>query len=75
VIVDPSHATGKRKLVSPMTLASIVVGSHGAMVEIHPDPEHALSDGPQSLHFKEYEKLLAQATDLSAFKKQRLSGP
>ncbi len=73
VIFDPSHATGKRKLVSPMTLASIVVGAHGAMVEVHPDPEHALSDGPQSLHFKEFERLLAQVRDLAVFKQRKLS--
>jgi len=73
VIFDPSHATGRRELVAPMTLASIIAGAHGAMVEIHPDPAHALSDGPQSLHFKEYKKLLAQVAKLSAFKKQKLS--
>lgn len=74
VIFDPSHATGKRDLVPPAALASVVVGAHGAMVEIHPDPERALSDGPQSLHFKEFEKLLAQVRSLFLFKKQKLSG-
>jgi 3-deoxy-7-phosphoheptulonate synthase len=74
VIFDPSHATGKRELVLPTALASVVVGAHGAMVEIHPDPEHALSDGPQSLHFKEFERLLAQVKDLTAFKKRKLPG-
>lgn len=59
VIFDPSHATGNRALVPPMALASIVAGVHGVMVEIHPSPEHALSDGPQSLHFEEFEKLTA----------------
>ncbi len=67
VIFDPSHATGKRNLVAPMALASVVVGAHGTMIEVHPDPEHALSDGPQSLHFKEFEKLLMQAKGLVAF--------
>jgi 3-deoxy-7-phosphoheptulonate synthase len=74
VIFDPSHATGKRDLVLPTALASVVVGAHGAMIEIHPDPEHALSDGPQSLHFKEFERLLAQVKGLAVFKKQRLPG-
>jgi 3-deoxy-7-phosphoheptulonate synthase len=74
IIFDPSHATGKRDLVLPTALASVVVGAHGAMVEIHPDPEHALSDGPQSLHFKEFERLLAQVKDLTAFKKRKLPG-
>jgi 3-deoxy-7-phosphoheptulonate synthase len=67
VIFDPSHATGKRKLVSPMALASILAGAHGVIVEVHHDPEHALSDGPQSLHFKEFEKLYGQIKSLETF--------
>jgi 3-deoxy-7-phosphoheptulonate synthase len=67
VIFDPSHATGKRKLVSPMALASILAGVHGVMIEVHHDPEHALSDGPQSLHFKEFEKLHGQIKSLETF--------
>ncbi len=74
VIFDPSHATGKRDLVPPAALASVVVGAHGTMVEIHPEPERALSDGPQSLHFREFEKLLAQIRGLASFKKQTLRG-
>jgi len=69
VIFDPSHATGKRSLVPHMALASLVVGAHGVMVEVHPDPEHALSDGPQSLHFKEFEKLLKQLRAMEGFMK------
>jgi 3-deoxy-7-phosphoheptulonate synthase len=72
VIFDPSHATGKRKLVAPMSLAAVVVGAQGAMVEVHPDPEHAMSDGPQSLHFKEFEKLQTQMRKLITFRKQKL---
>jgi 3-deoxy-7-phosphoheptulonate synthase len=67
VIFDPSHATGRRKLVSPMALASILAGVHGVMIEVHHDPEHALSDGPQSLHFKEFEKLHGQIKSLETF--------
>jgi len=74
VIFDPSHATGKRDLVLPTTLAAVVVGAHGAMVEVHPAPEHALSDGPQSLHFKEFTNLLRQTRSLLAFKRGNLSG-
>ncbi len=74
VIFDPSHATGKRDLVLPTALAAVVVGAHGAMVEIHPDPEHALSDGAQSLHFREFERLLAQVKSLATFKKRKLPG-
>jgi len=72
VIFDPSHATGKRKLVGPMALASVVVGAHGVMVEAHPDPEHALSDGPQSLHFNELEKLAGRLKALTAYAKKNL---
>jgi 3-deoxy-7-phosphoheptulonate synthase len=49
IIVDPSHATGRRSLVAPMSKAAIVVGAHGIMVEVHPDPDKALCDGAQSL--------------------------
>lgn len=69
VIFDPSHATGKRGLVPHMTLASLIVGAHGVMVEVHPDPEHALSDGPQSLHFKEFEALRKKIAALEGFMK------
>ena len=59
VIVDPSHAAGDRELVPPMALAAEAIGANGIMVEIHPDPENALSDGPQSLRFSQYEALSA----------------
>jgi 3-deoxy-7-phosphoheptulonate synthase len=72
VIFDPSHATGKRDLVLPAALASVVIGAHGVMVEVHPEPEHALSDGSQSLHFREFEKLHAQIESLVSFKKKNL---
>lgn len=72
VIFDPSHATGKRDLVAPTALASVVVGAHGAMVEVHPDPEHALSDGAQSLHFRGFEKLLGQMEKLEAYARKNL---
>jgi 3-deoxy-7-phosphoheptulonate synthase len=72
VIFDPSHATGKRSLVTPLSLAAAVVGSHGIMVEVHPEPETALSDGPQSLHFRELEKLKEQVDALTAFMKTKV---
>jgi 3-deoxy-7-phosphoheptulonate synthase len=49
VVVDPSHALGRRDLVIPMSKAAIVVGASGVMVEVHPNPAQALCDGPQSL--------------------------
>jgi 3-deoxy-7-phosphoheptulonate synthase len=49
VVVDPSHGTGKRSLVLPMALAAVAAGADGLIIEVHPQPERALSDGPQSL--------------------------
>jgi chorismate mutase / prephenate dehydratase len=58
ILVDPSHAAGRRDLVIPLALAAHAVGPHGLIVEIHPEPEKALSDGPQSLHFFEFADLM-----------------
>ncbi|MEJ8555423.1 3-deoxy-7-phosphoheptulonate synthase [Tepidibacter sp. Z1-5] len=58
VIVDPSHGTGIKELVKPMSLASFAAGADGIMVEVHPEPEKALSDGPQSLTFDEFEDVV-----------------
>ncbi|WP_052951925.1 3-deoxy-7-phosphoheptulonate synthase, partial [Paraclostridium benzoelyticum] len=58
VIVDPSHATGVRYLVKPMSIASLAAGADGIMVEVHPNPGEALSDGAQSLHFEEFKDLM-----------------
>jgi chorismate mutase/prephenate dehydratase len=58
VIVDPSHAAGKRDLVPPLAVAGKSVGAHAVMIEIHPDPEKALSDGPQALLFSQFEALM-----------------
>jgi 3-deoxy-7-phosphoheptulonate synthase len=57
VIVDPSHATGKRWLVPPMALAAVAGGADGVMVEVHPDPDDALSDGEQSLTLEQFSDL------------------
>lgn len=58
VIVDPSHGVGKRRYVAPMSKAGIVVGADGLIVEVHPNPEKALSDGPQSLSLPEFHDLM-----------------
>ena len=60
VIADPSHATGQRDLVLPMTLASVAAGADGVMVEMHPEPSRALSDGQQSLFPEQLKKLMDQ---------------
>jgi 3-deoxy-7-phosphoheptulonate synthase len=49
VIVDPSHAVGKRHLVAPMARAAIAAGADAVMIDVHPDPENAYCDGPQAL--------------------------
>jgi 3-deoxy-7-phosphoheptulonate synthase len=58
IIVDPSHGTGKRDYVPAMALASLAAGADGLLIEAHPDPDHALSDGAQSLNIAGFEKLL-----------------
>ncbi len=60
VIVDPSHALGRRDLITPMAKAALVVGAAGTMVEVHPDPAHALCDGPQSLDGEGFGQLMAE---------------
>lgn len=58
IIIDPSHATGIREKVSPMARAAIAAGADGLLVEVHHDPAHALSDGPQSLYPLQFEQLM-----------------
>jgi 3-deoxy-7-phosphoheptulonate synthase len=58
VIIDPSHATGIREKVSPMARAAIAAGADGLMIEVHHDPDRALSDGPQSLYPKQFGQLM-----------------
>jgi 3-deoxy-7-phosphoheptulonate synthase len=58
VVVDPSHATGKSHLVEPMCLAAVASGADGVMVEVHPDPDQALCDGPQSLTLDGFERMM-----------------
>jgi len=58
VVVDPSHAAGKRSKVLPLSLAGVAAGAQGVMVEVHPNPEEALSDGPQQLLPSEFKDLV-----------------
>ena len=73
LIVDPSHASGKRNLVLPLSKAALVAGSNGLLIEIHPEPEKALSDGIQSLSFNEFRKLKLELTILEQALKQEIS--
>lgn len=60
IVVDPSHGTGRKELILPMTKASLAAGADGIMVEIHPNPCEALSDGEQSLDFDEFDFLMKE---------------
>lgn len=59
ILVDPSHGTGRRDYVPAMSLAALAAGADGLLLEVHPDPDHALSDGAQTLDFAGFERLLA----------------
>lgn len=65
IIVDPSHGTGKWKLVTPLSRAAIAAGADGLMIEVHPKPECALSDGPQSLNFETFETLVQEVAKIA----------
>jgi 3-deoxy-7-phosphoheptulonate synthase len=65
IFVDPSHGTGSYKLVPSMAKAAIAAGADGLIIEVHPNPERALSDGPQSLNFPSFEKLMDEIKILS----------
>lgn len=58
VIVDPSHGTGHAQLVAPMAGAAVAAGADGLILEVHPDPETALSDGYQTLNFQQFEETM-----------------
>lgn len=65
IFVDPSHGTGKRAYVPAMSLAALAAGADGLLIEVHPDPDHAASDGQQTLNFETTEKLLTQLKALA----------
>ena len=61
VVADPSHGTGKWSLVTPVALAAIAAGADAIIVEVHPSPDHALSDGAQSLNFERFRELMERS--------------
>jgi 3-deoxy-7-phosphoheptulonate synthase len=60
VILDPSHATGKRSLVPALARAGVAVGADGLIVEVHPAPEKAISDGAQSLDLAQFDRMMKE---------------
>src|SRR5205085_11022459 len=73
VIVDPSHAAGRRDLVTPLSLAAAAVGADGLIVEVHPRPEEAICDGPQSLQASELAGYVEQVRAAAALHGKSLS--
>jgi 3-deoxy-7-phosphoheptulonate synthase len=67
IIVDPSHGTGKWRMVKPMAMAAVGAGADGLMIEVHPNPEKALSDGPQSLTPENYTSVMNAVYKLHDF--------
>jgi 3-deoxy-7-phosphoheptulonate synthase len=65
IIVDPSHGTGKWYLVAPLALAGLAAGADGLMIEVHPDPDKATSDGPQSLTLEHFAELMPKINALA----------
>ena len=64
IIVDPSHGTGKRYLIEPMGKAALIAGAHGLMIEVHHDPDHASSDGAQSLSIEQFKEIAKRLNKL-----------
>ncbi|MEA2430376.1 MAG: 3-deoxy-7-phosphoheptulonate synthase, partial [Thermoleophilaceae bacterium] len=68
IVVDPSHAAGRRSLVLPLSLAAAAAGADGIIVEVHPEPENAICDGPQQIvadDFGEYLRKVEAAAELA----------
>ena len=72
IIVDPSHATGVYSYVGPLAKAAVACGADGLMIEVHNDPAHALSDGPQSLTFDNFDRLMYDLTDYIRLAERKL---
>ncbi len=75
IIADPSHATGKWYLVPPLALAAVAAGADGLLIEVHPNPDLALADGPQSLTFENFRLLMSQLLPLAKAVNRKLASP
>jgi 3-deoxy-7-phosphoheptulonate synthase len=75
IIADPSHATGRRDKVIPMARAAVAAGADGIMVEVHPDPERALSDGAQSLYPEQFTELMRETRAIAEAIHRRVAEP
>jgi 3-deoxy-7-phosphoheptulonate synthase len=75
VIVDPSHATGKRSLVAPLAIGGVAVGADGVMVEVHPDPDSALSDAEQQLTLDQFRAMMVELVAVHEHVRARYAEP
>ncbi|HVZ18218.1 MAG TPA: hypothetical protein VG897_13930, partial [Terriglobales bacterium] len=75
ILVDPSHGTGKRNKVTPLSRAAVAVGADGLMIEVHNDPDRALSDGQQSLFPEQFEQLMREVRQIAEVVGRRISSP
>jgi 3-deoxy-7-phosphoheptulonate synthase len=75
IIVDPSHAAGKRDKVIPLARAGVAVGADGLIVEVHHDPDHALSDGAQSLYPDQFAAMMRDLRRIAEIVGRTLSEP
>jgi 3-deoxy-7-phosphoheptulonate synthase len=75
ILVDPSHGTGKRNKVLPMARAAVAVGSDGLIIEVHHDPDHALSDGPQSILPEQFQRLMSEVKQIAAVLDRGVAAP
>jgi len=75
IVADPSHATGKWYLVSPLALAAVAAGADGLLIEVHPNPDLALADGPQSLTFDNFRLLMSQIPTIAKARNRKLAVP
>jgi 3-deoxy-7-phosphoheptulonate synthase len=75
ILVDPSHGTGKRNKVTPLSRAAVAVGADGLMIEVHNDPDRALSDGPQSLFPDQFDQLMEEVRQIAAVVGRPIGSP
>jgi 3-deoxy-7-phosphoheptulonate synthase len=75
IFADPSHATGKWYLVPPLALAAVAAGADGLIIEVHPNPDLALADGPQSLTFENFRLLMSQLLPIAKAMNRKIATP
>ena len=75
IIVDPSHGTGKRNKVTPLSRAAVAVGADGLIIEVHPDPDNALSDGNQSLYPDQFDSLMVEVRQIARVLGRSIADP